>query len=203
MGRLLACLLLLVGFAACQILGATESPEPTVGPTATPNIQATIEAAERAAVRNAIVESLMATIQAPVHTSALATEPDVQPLADPQPTLQRVIPQTPSLPDNSPSGNLLPAAQSPASPTQAPQLGATHTRSVDVVVGDVAGVRGESVNINIVIDSQGQLVRGFQVNLTFDGTALPNAVGSAGSASLPNDWIFITNLAGPGDLRFY
>ena len=147
MGRLLACLLLLVGIAACN-----------------------------------------------------PAESEVQPFADPQPPLQRVVPQTPSLPENNPSGNLLPSAQSPASPTQDPQPGATHTRSVDVVVGDVAGVRGESVSINIVIDSQGQLVRGFQVNLTFDGTALPNAIGSA--VSLPKDWIFANNLAGPGDLRF-
>ena len=40
-----------------------------------------------------------------------------------------------------------------------------------------------------------------QVNLTFDGATLTNAVGTAGAA-LPTSWLFASNSPAPGDLRF-
>lgn len=67
MRNLLACLLL-VGLAACSVLGDTGSDEPTFAPTATPNIPATIEAAELAGARNALAAQIAATIRAPTPT---------------------------------------------------------------------------------------------------------------------------------------
>ena len=67
MGKLLACLLLLiVGIAAWRIVGASE---PAVVSEATPDIPATIEAAEQAAVRTALAAQIVATIRAPTPTN--------------------------------------------------------------------------------------------------------------------------------------
>ena len=76
-------------------------------------------------------------------------------------------------------------------------------KTVDVLIGDATGVPGETVGRDILVDSQGQLSRGFQVNLAFDGVVLPVAVGVAGSTALPVDWTLTTNLAAPGRLQGY
>jgi len=75
-------------------------------------------------------------------------------------------------------------------------------RTADVVVGDAVGAPGETVQVPILVDSQGQLIESFQVNLAYDGVALLTPVGSAGSVPLPAAWVLTINEAASGDFRF-
>lgn len=74
--------------------------------------------------------------------------------------------------------------------------------AVDVVIGEAVGQPGDIVTLDITIDSKGQPVFGFHIQLAFAAATLPDARGMAGAMALPEGWILTTNLAGPGDLRF-
>ena len=70
-----------------------------------------------------------------------------------------------------------------------------------MTVGSATGAPGDRVILAISMDSAGATVMSIQVNLTFDGATLTNAVGTAGAA-LPTSWLFASNSPAPGDLRF-
>ncbi len=125
MGRLLAGLLLLVGLAACEYLGASA---PTVVPAATPNIPATIEAAGQAAVRAALAAQITATIRAPIPTVAPTFTPDIHAIIEEavQATIAAQtapIPEATSNPEATPTP--VPTATAIPTPTPAPTAAAT------------------------------------------------------------------------------
>ena len=72
--------------------------------------------------------------------------------------------------------------------------------TTDILIGDVSGVAGQTVSVDVAVNTQGQEILGASINLTFDGVVLPGAVAVPGPA-LPAGWTFIENLAGPGDHR--
>lgn len=71
----------------------------------------------------------------------------------------------------------------------------------EILIGDVSGIPGQSgVKVDVIVNTQGQLVTGVNINLGFDGAVLPGATAIAGPAH-PGGWSFAENLAGPGDHR--
>ncbi len=72
----------------------------------------------------------------------------------------------------------------------------------DLVIGEVSGSPGDTVGIDIIIDTQDIDAAGFALNLAFDGITIPVSTGRAGPQALPTGWTLQVNEAAPGDLRF-
>lgn len=72
---------------------------------------------------------------------------------------------------------------------------------VTLIIGSQSTRPGELVDLPVSLDTQGELVRSFQVNLSFSGAGLLDPSARAGPA-LPLGWSFSQNSPEPGDLRF-
>ena len=74
-------------------------------------------------------------------------------------------------------------------------------KTVDLVIGDASGPSGGSADLTVIVDTQDQLARGFQINFAYDGVAFPVVVASPVTGALPASWIFTPSQAAPGDFR--
>lgn len=72
---------------------------------------------------------------------------------------------------------------------------------VTLTIGTQSARSGELVNLPISLNTQGELIRSFRVNLSFNGAALLDPIAVAGPA-LPQGWSFSQNSPASGDLRF-
>lgn len=80
-------------------------------------------------------------------------------------------------------------------PETATQVGAT------LVVGAHDSLPGREVSVSVSLDTRGVIARSVQINLSYNGTALPKAEGIKG-VGFPAGWSFSANSPTPGDLRF-
>lgn len=82
-----------------------------------------------------------------------------------------------------------------------PRVFAATPRVTDLVIIKAAGAPGQMVSAAVNINTQGQLIRGFQFNFAYDGDVLQNGAVELTPFVFPANWLVTSNLAGPGDLR--
>lgn len=74
-------------------------------------------------------------------------------------------------------------------------------RVTDLVIGDAAGPPGQRVSLPLNMNTQGQPIRAFLLNFSYDGDVLTNGTIELSPFIFPSTWEVSSNLAGPGDLR--
>lgn len=101
-----------------------------------------------------------------------------------------------------PASGVAPALAATSIPDTSPlQALPTTVPMASLALGSTSGAPGCQVRLPIYLNTAGKTIRGVRVNLAYDGQALTEAMGTAGT-DLPATWIFASHSPASGELRF-